>query len=92
MKGQRLTQVKQYKYMRTTVEHTGQCKTEVANRINHAEIAFWKNATILRSNISMKTRIRIMMRYLFSVVEELRWLYQNRSVFEECMKLCTSFL
>ena len=30
VKGQRLTQVKQYKYMGATVEHTGQCKTEVA--------------------------------------------------------------
>ena len=34
VKGQRLTQVKQYKYLGTTVENTGQCKTEVANRIN----------------------------------------------------------
>ncbi len=51
VKGQRLTQVKQYKYMGATVEHTGQCKTEVANRINQAKIAFWKKATLLRSNI-----------------------------------------
>ena len=68
VKGQRLTQVKQYKYLGATTEHTGQCKTEVANRINQAKIAFWKKATILRSNISMKTRIRILMCYLFSVV------------------------
>ena len=27
VKGQRLTQVKQYKYLGTTVEHTRQCKT-----------------------------------------------------------------
>ena len=67
-KGQRLTRVKQYKYLGTTVENTGQCKTEVANRISQAKIAFWKNATILRSNISMKTRIRIMMCYACSVV------------------------
>ena len=26
VKGQRLTQVKQYKYLGTTIEHTGQCK------------------------------------------------------------------
>ena len=68
VKGQRLTQVKQYKYMGTTVENTGQCKTEVANRINQANIAFWKKATIMRSNISMKTRIRILMCYVFAVV------------------------
>ena len=68
VKGQRLTQVKQYKYLGTTVENTGQCKTEVANRINKAKIAFWKKATILRSNISIKTRIRILMCYVFSVV------------------------
>ncbi len=68
VKGQRLTQVKQYKYLGTTVENTGQCKTEVANRINQAKIAFWKKATILRSNISIKTRIRILMCYVFSVV------------------------
>ena len=67
-KGQRLTQVKQYKYMGTTIEHSGQCKTEEAQRINQAKIAFWKNATILKSNISMKTRIRILMCYVFSVV------------------------
>ena len=66
--GQRPTQVKQYKYLGTTVENTGQCKTEVAQRINQAKIAFWKKATILRSNISMKTRIRILMCYVFSVV------------------------
>ena len=55
LKGQRLTHVKQYKYLGTTEENTGQCKTEVANRINQANIAFWKKATILRSNISMTT-------------------------------------
>ena len=68
VKGQRLTQVKQYKYLGTTIEHTGQCKTEVAQRINQAKIAFWKKATILKSNISMKTRIRILMCYVFSVL------------------------
>ena len=65
VKGQRLTQVKQYKYLGTTVENTGQCKTEVANRLNQA---FWKKATILTSNINIKTRIRILMCYVFSVV------------------------
>ena len=68
VKGQRLTQVKQYKYLGTTIENTGKCKTEVANRINQAKIAFWKKATILRSNISVKTRIRILMCYVSSVV------------------------
>ena len=68
VKGQRRTQIQQYKYLGTTVENTGQCKTEVANRINQAKIAFWEKATILRSNISMKTRIRILMCYVFSVV------------------------
>ena len=43
----------QYKYLGTTVENTGQCKTEVANRINQAKIAFWKKATILRGNTSV---------------------------------------
>ena len=62
-----LTQIKQYKYLGTTVENTGQCKTEVANIINQAKIAFWKKAAILRSNISIKTRIRILMCYVFSV-------------------------
>ena len=42
VKGQRLTQVKQYKYLGATVEHTGQCKTEVAQRINQSKIAFRK--------------------------------------------------
>ena len=59
----RLTQVKQYKYLGTTVENTGQCKTEVANRINQAKIVFWKKATVLRSNISI-----ILICYVFSVV------------------------
>ena len=68
VKGQRPTQVKQYKYLGTTVEDTEQCKAGVANRINQAKIAFWKKATILRSNISMKTIIRILMCYVFSVV------------------------
>ena len=45
-------------------------KTEVAKRINQAKIAFWEKATILRSRptISMKTRIRILMCYVWSVV------------------------
>ena len=68
LKGQRLTQVKQYIYLGTTIEHTGQCKTEVVQRINQVKIAFWKKATILKSNISMKTRIRILMCYVFSVL------------------------
>ena len=40
VKGQQLTQVTQYKYLGTTIEHT--CKTEVAQRIHQAKIAFWK--------------------------------------------------
>ena len=40
VKGQRLTQVKQYKYLGATIEHTGQCNTEVAQLINQAKIAF----------------------------------------------------
>ena len=68
VKGQRLTQLKQYKYLGTTIEHTGQCKTEVAQRINQARIVFWEKANILKSDISMKTRIRIMMCYVFSVL------------------------
>ena len=63
VKGQRFTQVNQYKYLGTTVENTGKCTTEVADTINQAKIAFWKKATILRSNINMKTRIRIPMCY-----------------------------
>ena len=54
VKGQQLTQVKQYKYLGATIEHTGQCKTEVAQRVNQAKIAFWEKSTILRSNISIK--------------------------------------
>ena len=43
VKGQRLSQVKQYKYLGTTVEHTGQlCNTKEAQIINQAKIAFWK--------------------------------------------------
>ena len=68
VKGQRITQVKPYKCMGTTIEHTGQCKTGVSQRINKAKIAFWRKATILKSNISMKSRIRILMCYVFSVV------------------------
>ena len=35
--------VKQYKYLGTTVEHTGQlCNTKEAQIINQAKIAFWK--------------------------------------------------
>ena len=77
VKGQRLTQVKQYKYLGTTIEHTGQCKTEVAQRINQAKIAFWKKATILKNNISMKTRVRIMMCYVFSVASCETWTYSK---------------
>ena len=68
VKGQRLTQVKQYKYLGTTIEHAGQCKTEVAQISIQAKIAFWKKATILKSNINMKTRIIILMCYVFSVL------------------------
>ena len=45
VKGQRLTQVKQCKYLGTTIEHTVQYKTEVAQIINQAKIAFWKRLT-----------------------------------------------
>ena len=90
VKGQRLTQVKQYKYLGTTVKNTGQCKTEVANRINQAKIAFWKKATILRSNISIKTRIRILMCYVFSVVSHgcETWTYQKQSTTKSMLLKC----
>ena len=42
--------------------------TEFTQRIKQANIVFWKKATILRNNVSMKTRTRILMCYVFSVV------------------------
>ena len=56
-------------YLGTTVDHAGQSITQVTNRINQAKSAFWKKATITRSNIGMATRIRVMMCYVFFVVQ-----------------------
>ena len=54
--------------MGTTVEHTWQCETNVAKRINQGKIYFWKKGNLLRINIRMKTRIRILICCVFSLV------------------------
>lgn len=63
-----LEQVHKYKYLGVDITNDGRCVSEVKKRIGIAKSNFWKHKEILRRNINIKTKLRILNTYIFSTL------------------------
>ena len=64
----RLEQLKQYTYLGSLITHDGRCIQEVKKRIAQAKGAFWKTGELLRGNMNIKLKLRLIKCYVFSVL------------------------
>ena len=63
-----LEQVKDYRYLGTNISEDGRCIKEVKTRIALAKTAFWKHKELLKSNVSMSLKKKMIRSYIWSVV------------------------
>ena len=58
-----------YKYLGSWVSEGGKSEKEVNSRIAMAKGAFWKLKDLLKGNVNMTTRKRLLNCYMFSVLK-----------------------
>ena len=61
--GETLEQVTKYKYLGSWLTEDGRCDLEIKTRRGIAKDAFWKHKDLLKGNISLKTKKRILYCY-----------------------------
>ncbi|KAL1446569.1 hypothetical protein WDU94_003622 [Cyamophila willieti] len=61
-----LEEVKKYPYLGADITHDARCVQEVKKRIGIAKNSFWKHKEILRRNVNLPTKLRILNTYIFS--------------------------
>ena len=67
--GTKLEQVSQYKYLGSCITEDGRCEQDIKTRIAMAKDAFWKHKELLRGNISLKVKKRMLHCYVFPVLK-----------------------
>jgi len=55
-----LEQVSQYKYLGSFITEDGKCEMDIKTRIGMAKDAFWKHKELLRGNINLQTKKRML--------------------------------
>ena len=63
-----LERVTKYKYLGSWITEDGRCDVEIRARIAMAKAAFWQHKEIMRGNIAVETKKRILNCYIFSVL------------------------
>jgi hypothetical protein len=63
-----LEEVEKYAYLGADITNGARCLSEVKKRIAIAKTAFWKQKEILRRNINVKTKLRILNNYIYSIL------------------------
>jgi len=66
---EKLEQVARYKYLGSWVTEDGKCDLEVKARIGMEKDAFWKYKELLKGNIGLQTKKRILHCYIYSVLK-----------------------
>ena len=62
-----LERVTKYKYLGSWITEDGRCDEEIKTRIAMAKAAFWQQKEIMRGNIAVETKKRILNCYIFSI-------------------------
>ncbi len=66
--GTELEQVYQYSYLGSLITTDGRCIREVKKRIIQAKEAFWKNKEVMRGDINLDLKLRLLKCYVYSIV------------------------
>ena len=66
--GMALEQVKQYKYLGTLITEDAKCLQEFKRRIGIAKNSFWDLKELMKSNINMSTKKRLLKTYIMSLL------------------------
>jgi len=67
--GTTLEQVSQYKYLGSWITEDGRCEMDTKTRIAMAKDAFWKHKELLRGNINLQVKKRMLHCYVFPVLK-----------------------
>ncbi|KAI5700378.1 hypothetical protein M8J77_008043 [Diaphorina citri] len=65
--GEKLEQVKKYKYLGADITTDARCNAEIIRRAGIAKSAFWNHKELMRSTINIKTKTRLLKTYIFSI-------------------------
>ena len=63
-----LEQVTQYKYLGTLITEDAKCLQEIKRRIGIAKKSFWELKELMKSNINMNTKKRLLKTYIMSLL------------------------
>jgi len=66
--GTRLEEVEEYKYLGQWITADGRCLEEVKRRIGRAKSEFWELKELIRKDLNIKLKKRILETYIFSIV------------------------
>jgi len=66
-----LEQVSQYNYPGSWIMEDGLCELDIKTRIATAKNAFWKQKELLRGNVNLQLKKRILHCYVFPVLKYL---------------------
>ena len=69
MEDSELEQVNKYKYLGSWITEEGRCLDEIKCRIGQAKMAFFDNKELLRGNINITVKKKIIETYIFSVLK-----------------------
>jgi len=67
--GAALEQVSQYKYLGSWMTENGRCELDIKTRIAMAKDTFWKHKELLKGNINLQVKKRILCCYVFPVAK-----------------------
>ena len=64
-----LEQVTRFKYLGSWITEDARSDEDIRARVGMAKAAFWQNKELLRSNIKLSTKIKMLNCYVFSVLD-----------------------
>src|SRR2546425_5833555 len=62
-------QVSRFKYLGSWITEDARSDEDITARVGMAEAAFWQNKELMRSNIRLSTKMKILNCYVFSVLD-----------------------
>jgi len=63
-----LERVTRYKYLGSWITDDARCEEDIRARVGMAKAAFWQNKEVMRGNIRLSRKLKILNSYVFSIV------------------------
>ena len=64
-----MEQVSRFKYLGSWITEDARSEEDIRARVEMAKAAFWQNKELMRSNIRLSTKMKILNCYVFSVLD-----------------------